>query len=63
MRHMKKPVHRFQFGLLHICEIRFFRFSASRALSIPVRDTPQYRVIPFRDSIAEGGVVPFALFL
>ena len=25
------------------------------ALSGPVRDTPPYRAIPFRDSIAEGG--------
>ena len=30
---------------------------------VPVRDTPPYRAIPFRDSIAEGGVShPFALF-
>ena len=25
-------------------------------LSGPVRDTPPYRAIPFRDSIAEGGI-------
>ena len=28
----------------------------------PVRDTPPYRAIPFRDSIAEGVSHPFALF-
>ena len=27
-------------------------------LSGPVRDTPPYRAIPFRDSIAEGGIAP-----
>ena len=27
-----------------------------RVLSGPVRDTPPYRAIPFRDSIAEGGI-------
>ena len=31
-------------------------------LSGPVRDTPPYRAIPFRDSIAEGVSHPFALF-
>ena len=37
---------------LHVCR-----------LSGPVRDTlPLYRAIPFRDSIAEGGIGPFALF-
>ena len=30
-------------------------------LSGPVRDTPPYRAIPFRDSIAEGGIVPICL--
>ena len=30
-------------------------------LSGPVRDTPPYRAIPFRDSIAEGGVAPIYL--
>ena len=32
-----------------------------RALSGPVRDTPPYRAIPFRDSIAEGGIAPICL--
>ena len=32
------------------------------ALSGPVRDTPPYRAIPFRDSIAEGVSNPCALF-
>ena len=27
-------------------------------LSGPVRDTPPYHAIPFRDSIAEGGIAP-----
>ena len=31
-------------------------------LSGPVRDTPPYRAIPFRDSIAEGGIAPICLF-
>ena len=31
------------------------------ALSGPVRDTPPYRAIPFRDTIAEGGVAPICL--
>ena len=31
-------------------------------LSGPVRDTPPYRAIPFRDSIAEGVSHPFSLF-
>ena len=30
-------------------------------LSSPVRDTPPYRAIPFRDSIAEGGIAPICL--
>ena len=30
-------------------------------LSGPVRDTPPYRAIPFRDSIAEGGIEPICL--
>ena len=30
-------------------------------LSGPVRDTPPYREIPFRDSIAEGGIAPICL--
>ena len=30
-------------------------------LSGPVRDTPPYRAIPFRDSIAEGGIAPTCL--
>ena len=29
----------------------------------PVRDTPPYRAIPFRDSIAQGGIAPFAVFI
>ena len=32
-------------------------------LSGPVRDTPPYRAIPFRDSIAEGGIAPVCLLL
>ena len=32
-----------------------------RELSGPVRDTPPYRAIPFRDSIAEGGIAPICL--
>ena len=31
------------------------------SLSGPVRDTPPYRAIPFRDSIAEGGIAPVCL--
>ena len=30
-------------------------------LSGPVRDTPPYRAIPFRDSVAEGGIAPICL--
>ena len=30
-------------------------------LSGPVRDTPPYLAIPFRDSIAEGGIAPICL--
>ena len=30
-------------------------------LSGPVRDTPPYRAIPFRDSIAQGGIAPICL--
>ena len=30
-------------------------------LSGPVQDTPPYRAIPFRDSIAEGGIARFCL--
>ena len=30
-------------------------------LSGPVRDTPPYRAIPFRDIIAEGGIAPICL--
>ena len=33
----------------------------NRKLSGPVRDTPPYRAIPFRDSIAEGGIAPICL--
>ena len=29
-----------------------------KELSGPVRDTPPYRAIPSRDSIAEGGIAP-----
>ena len=32
-----------------------------RDLSGPVRDTPPNRAIPFRDSIAEGGIAPICL--
>ena len=32
-----------------------------RWLSGPVRDTLPYRAIPFRDSIAEGGIAPICL--
>ena len=32
-----------------------------RKLSGPVRDTPPYRAIPFRDSIADGGIAPICL--
>ena len=32
------------------------------ALSGPTRDTPPYRAIPFRDSIAEGGISRFCFF-
>ena len=32
-----------------------------QTLSGPVRDTPPYRAIPFRDSIAEGGIAPICL--
>ena len=32
-----------------------------QVLSGPVRDTPPYRAIPFRDSIAEGGIAPVCL--
>ena len=36
----------------------------SQHLSGPVRDTPPYRAIPFRDSIAEGGIAPiFFVFI
>ena len=35
--------------------------SPRKRLSGPVRDTPPYRAIPFRDSIAEGGIAPFCL--
>ena len=38
------------------------RTEPDRGLSGPVRDTPPYRAIPFRDSIAEGVSHPFALF-
>ena len=31
------------------------------ALGGPVRDTPPYRAIPFRDRIAEGGIAPICL--
>ena len=34
---------------------------ANEDLSGPVRDTPPYRAIPFRDSIAEGGIAPICL--
>ena len=34
---------------------------ATQGLSGPVRDTPPYRAIPFRDSIAEGGIAPICL--
>ena len=34
---------------------------AKEALSGPVRDTPPYRAIPLRDSIAEGGIAPICL--
>ena len=44
------------------------RLQATRAnkkgeggLSGPVRDTPSYRAMPFRDSIAEGGIAPICL--
>ena len=30
-------------------------------LSGPLRDTPPHHAIPFRDSIAEGGITPFCL--
>ena len=32
-----------------------------RSLSGPMRDTPPYRAIPFRDSIADGSVAPICL--
>ena len=32
-----------------------------KRLSGPMRDTPPYRAIPFRDSIAEGGIAPICL--
>ena len=32
-----------------------------RSLSGPVRDTPPYRAIPFRDSIAAGGIATICL--
>ena len=36
-------------------------FLEGAALSGPVRETPPYRAIPFRDSIAEGGIAPICL--
>ena len=41
--------------------IAFVDLSLLCALSGPVRDTPPYRAIPFRDSIAEGGIAPICL--
>ena len=43
--------------------VSFSRFAPSRLweLSGPVRDTPPYCAIPFRDSIAEGGIARFCL--
>ena len=38
------------------------RVSPPQSLSGPMRDTPPYRAIPFRDSIAEGGIAPICLF-
>ena len=32
-----------------------------KGLSGPVRDTPPYRAIPFRDSLAEGVIAPICL--
>ena len=39
----------------------FASFFGNFVLSGPVRDTPPYRAIPFRDSIAEGGIAPICL--
>ena len=39
----------------------FWSESQSYNLSGPARDTPPYRAIPFRDSIAEGGIAPICL--
>ena len=38
-----------------------FSTDSDGPLSGPVRDTPPYRAIPFRDSIAEGGIAPICL--
>ena len=38
-----------------------FDFGQDDHLSGPVRDTPPYRAIPFRDSITEGGIAPLCL--
>ena len=41
--------------------LRDMKDHALHVLSGPVRDTPPYRAIPFRDSIAEGGIAPICL--
>ena len=37
------------------------QLSARTTLITEMRDTPPYRAIPFRDSIAEGGIAPICL--
>ena len=43
----------------HMMQLMVEKFAPS--LSGPVRDTSPYRAIPFRDTIAEGGIAPICL--
>ena len=51
---LDNPPHLFMFMCFSFPDFR-------RVLSGSVRDTPSYRAIPFRDSIAEGGIAPICL--
>ena len=43
------------------CAEKGLDYQICHDLSGPVRDTPPYRAIPFRDSIAEVGIAPMCL--
>ena len=55
------PCYPVSIQLTFVLQDALFALFQCDALSGPVRETPPYRAIPFRDSIAEGGIAPICL--